>query len=287
MGEIVAKVAAALVLLAGVASAQPRFETASARPVEKFVGNFPIRRIVGGPGTESPGRIEYREMSLKDLLFNAFRVQFFQLRTQSWMEDVFFDVRATVPAGATRDDVAQMLQGLLAERFKLKIRRETRDVRGYVMTVAKEGAKVTESPAVVAPAEPARRGGFDLDKDGFVVLPPGTTSLIAIPSADGVRRLTGARVTMRVFAGYLRRELQQPVADETGLKGMYDFRVAYTPEVATPGNTGPPEASGPDVKPAPTLLQALDRQLGLKMVSRPVPTEILTIEHIELRPVEN
>jgi uncharacterized protein (TIGR03435 family) len=286
MVAIVAKLVAALVLLAGVAPAQPKFETASLRPVEKFVGRFPMRQMVGGPGTGSPGRIEYREMSLKDLLFYAFRVQPYQLRTQQWMEDVFFDVQATVPPGSTRDDASVMLQGLLGERFKLKMRRETRDVRGYVMTVGKEGAKVAESPAVSPPATPPTPGRVDLDKEGFPVLPP-TMNLLAVPSSDGVRRLTGARVTMAVFAGYLRREFQQPVVDQTGLKGKYDFRVAYAPEVATPGNTGPPEPGGSDVKPAPTLVQALDRQLGLKMVSGPIPTEILIIEHIERRPIEN
>jgi uncharacterized protein (TIGR03435 family) len=286
MGEIVAKLAAALVLLAGAASAQPRFETASVRPVEKFVGRFPMRQMVGGPGTGSPGRIEYREYSLKDLLFIAFRGSFFQLRTPAWVEDVFFDVQATVPAGATREDAALMLQGLLAERFKLKMRRETRDVRGYVMTVGKEGPKIAESAAVESAATPRVPGRVELDKDGFPVLPP-TMNLLAVPSSDGVRRLTGARVTMAVFAGFLRREFQQPVTDETGLKGMYDFRVAYAPEVATPGNTAPPEASGPEFTPAPTLVQALDRQLGLKMVSKPIPTEILIIEHIERRPTEN
>ena len=268
-------------LLVGAAAAQPKFESASVRPVEKFAGNFPARRTVN-----SPGRAEFHEFSLKDLLFIAYRVQFFQLRTESWMEDAFFDVRAATPAGASPDDAALMLQDLLVERFKLKMRRDTRQMRGYVLTVGKEGAKFAESPPITAPVEPEapRPGGlrFDVDKEGFVILPRGTTNIIAAPAPNGVTRLTAARFTMAAFCGYLRRLMQQPVMDQTGLTGIYDFRVAFATLVTTPGNSAPPEFSE-----APTVVQAVDRQLGLKLVSQTVPTEILVIEHIERRPVEN
>jgi uncharacterized protein (TIGR03435 family) len=115
-----------------------------------------------------------------------------------------------------------------------------------------------------------------------VILPPGTTNIIAVPAPNGGTKLTAARFTIAAFCGYLRRLLQQPVIDQTGLTGIYDFRMAFATPVSTPGTSAPPEFSE-----APTLVQAVDRQLGLKPVSQTIPTEILVIEHIERRPVEN
>jgi hypothetical protein len=116
MGEIVAKLGVALLLLAGTAGAQPKFETASVRLVEKFAREFPSRRIA---------------------------------------------------PGASPDDAALMLQGLLVERFRLKMRRDTRQMRGYVLTVGKEGVKFAESPPITAPVEPEapRPGGLRFEVD--------------------------------------------------------------------------------------------------------------------------
>ena len=274
---------ALLALLAAVPlAAQPKFETASVRPVKTFAGEFPARRTVA-----SPGRIEYREYSLKDLLIFAYRVQFFQLPTPAWMDDAFFTVQATLPPDASQEDVAAMLRNLLIERFRLKMLRVPKDLNGYVLTVGAGELKIKESPpAPDAPPPPAPGGlRFDLDSDGFIVVPAGQTHILMMPARDGVQRLTAARASMEMFCGYLRRVLQQPVLDRTGLKGIYDFRVAFAPLVSAPGAPWPEEPSE-ELRPAPILTKAVESQLGLKLTGQAVRVDTFVIEHIDRTPVE-
>jgi uncharacterized protein (TIGR03435 family) len=193
------------------------------------------------------------------------------------MDSAYFTVRATVPAGATRDEVRMMLQNLLAERFQLKLHHESKQVRGYVLTVGTSGASLkasAESPDnQQAPGGPLK---FDLDRDGFAILPPGKTNVIAIPGKDGVTRLS-ARATIDLLCSYLGRLMQQPVVDGTGLAGIYDLRLSF----ATP-RTSPPDPG--DADPAPSIVQAVGSQSGLKMESKRVPVDVLVIDRAERMP---
>jgi uncharacterized protein (TIGR03435 family) len=91
-------------------TAAPKFEAASVKPSSVRGGSY--TGIVGGPGTSNPGQIAYNDQTLKNLVFIAYRVQFYQLNTPSWMEGESFDIVAKVPAGATKEDVPLMLQDL-------------------------------------------------------------------------------------------------------------------------------------------------------------------------------
>jgi uncharacterized protein (TIGR03435 family) len=227
----------------------------------------------------------------------AYRVQFYQLRTPSWAEYEFFDITAKVPAGATKDDVALMLQDLLAERLKLKIRRESREIAGYALVLGGGGPKLKETAKTDAPGNAVEAGKaprFALDKDGFIVAPIGITNMLTLPGKDGIIRLTAAHATLDLLSGYLSRQLQRPVVNQTGLSGFYDFHLAFarldlTSDEAfgasdTAGGGGAvPRASDP----APTLFRAVELQLGLKMQAKTVRADILAIEQIERTPVEN
>lgn len=271
-------------VLHGQTAPRAKFEAASLHPVTSFAQGFPARRIAGGPGTSSPGLITYEEVSLKDLLFTAYRVQFFQFITPSWTDTAFFTVRARVPERASREDVPLMLQELLAERFALRLHRETVDKPGYALTVARGAPRLNVSQEIAA-ASTRRR--FEVDRQGFAILPPGSTNLIALPGKDGITRLTAVRVGMEMLSGWLARQLQQPVANRTALSGAYDFHLAFaSPDAPAPANLDPaavPLAS----EPAPTLPRALERQLGLKTEAQRVPVEILIVDHLEKAPIEN
>jgi uncharacterized protein (TIGR03435 family) len=291
-----------IALLCGLAHAQapvrPKFEVASLKSSGPLSG-YPARRVSGGPGSTSPGQISYFQQSLKDLLFMAYHVQFFQLNTPKWMEYTYFDITAKLPAGATKDDIPMMLQDLLAERLKVKIRRDTRAMPGYLLTVGPNGLKPKLSVDVGSPAGTLPEAGkgprFALDRDGFIVAPPGVTNMLTFPGQDGVIRLTGARVTMDLLAGYLSRQLQRPVSNRTDLDGAYDFHLVFARvDVTAPsafeqaeagsGTEGPvPRAAAP----APSLFKAVESQLGLKMLAKNVPTDVLIIEHAERVPAEN
>ena len=291
-------IAMACVLLRGQGPANPRFEAASLKPDGPLAQGFPSRRIVGGPGTPGPGQITYTEQSLKDLLFIAYPVQLYQLTTPSWMEGEYFSIRAKVVAGATKDDVCLMLQDLLADRFKLRLHHESREVQGYVLTVGTKGPRIQVSPAVQAETTTKSTGGnspsFGVDKDGFITVPPGYTNMMTLPARDGVVRLTASRATMDVLGGYLSRQLQRPVVNQTGLTGIYDFHLAFAPvDVMVSEPLGSPDGGNSSVvvarvpEPGTTLVRAIESQLGLRMEPKRVPVDVLVIDHVEKKPAED
>ena len=224
----------------------------------------------------------------------AYRVQFFQLATPSWMADAFFDIQARVPVGATKGDVPLMLQRLLTERFNLQIHREQRERHGYTLTVAKNEPTIQRSPELRGQESESlfSRGKLDVDKEGFPILPSGASTILAVPGKDGLARLTAARTSMATLCTYLGRLLQQPVVDETRLGGLYDFHLMYIPDIATPGSAAIKAAqSGGNVPlaldPGPTIPKAISTQLGLKLQPQKVMVEVLVIDHIARAPSEN
>jgi uncharacterized protein (TIGR03435 family) len=118
-----------------VASVKP-FSPSSAGGGRKGGGGGPT-----GPGTRDPGRIHYAAIRLKDLVINAYNVKDFQVVGPGWLdsadETTRFTVDATMPPDTTREQLRVMLQNLLAERFKLAIHRETRDLPKYSLTLAR------------------------------------------------------------------------------------------------------------------------------------------------------
>jgi uncharacterized protein (TIGR03435 family) len=192
-------------------------------------------RISGGPGTSSPGQVVYTNQSLRTLVFMAYRVQLFQLTTPAWMDEERFDVIAKVPAGATQDDGRVMLQHLLAERFGLKIHRESRPATGYVLRVAKGGSKLKPSPPLAPDADTAFPKRFDVDKEGFLILPARLTNIISFPEGIGLSQASAGRQTIEGLCTWLGRQLQQPVQDETGLNGTFDFHLRFATDSTARG----------------------------------------------------
>ncbi len=215
------------------------------------------------------------------------------------MEAAYFDIAARIPSGANQDDVRIMLQNLLAERFRLKLHHDTKEVSGYELVIAKTGPQLRES--VRAPSEQGDEAQhlssrkMAVDQDGFLILPASAKpNVVALPGKGGVSRVTASRMTMALLCGFLSRQLQRPVVDQTGLVGEYDFHLEFAqenlislefptlPEAGDPGS-GIPRASDP----APTLTKAVETQLGLRMEPKKVPVDVLVIDHIDRSPVEN
>jgi uncharacterized protein (TIGR03435 family) len=276
-------------LVLGVALAHgQQFEVASVKPTAPGTEY----RISGGPGSASPGQIVYTNATLRDLLFMAYRVQLFQMPTPPWMDEVNFDLVAKVPPGATRDDVQIMLQHILAERFGLKLHHESRPAKSYVLLLAKGGPKLKPSPPLDAETTTVLTNRFDLDKDGFIILPPGRANMIIFPAGSGISRLTAVRQPTTALCSWLGHQLQMVVHDETGLTGIYDFHLFFATDSTTWSRPrGHDDASASAElrasDPAPNLLQAVESQLGLKLVQRTLPVDYLIIDHIERTPIEN
>jgi uncharacterized protein (TIGR03435 family) len=152
----------------------------------------------------------------------------------------------------TRENLAARLQAFLAERFKLVTHRETQERKGYALVVAKSGPKM----------KPA--------KDG----PPVRSAI------DPGGSLRARSVEMDTFAqGLGENVVGQPVVNETGLAGSYEFTLTYAPMMST--LFGLPFTPPPTDSNLPSVFTALEEQLGLKLEPRTVPVEIVVIDHVE------
>jgi uncharacterized protein (TIGR03435 family) len=163
------------------------------------------------------------------------------------------------PAERSRE-VQLMMQGLLADRFKLKAHFETRVMPVYQLTVAKGGPKLKANPEV---------------GKGMIAVSPSM--------------IQGKDVTMRQLLGSLENVPDiggRVVIDKTGLSGTYDFNLKWTPMEATAPSSGSAGTAPSSDAEGASLFTAIEEQLGLKLVATKGPGQVLIIDHIE-RPSEN
>jgi uncharacterized protein (TIGR03435 family) len=268
----------------------------------------------GGPGSAGdPGQITANNMSLPDLIANAYGGQLYQISGPDWMDSQHFDIVAKVPAGATREQANGMWQNLLKERFGLKLHHETKEMPMYALVVARNGLKLKESVAAPAQEPPAgspdgappgpSKTGKD-GKDGMPELPasvrrPGTLMWMMM---NGRMRVMGTEVTMASLAEHLGRQYDRLVTDQTGLTKTYDVTLDFAPESGGmmgrvraalgpgDGGGGPPPGAAvttPENGEVPTLAVALQEQAGLKLEPKKGPVDVLVIDHLGKAPTEN
>jgi uncharacterized protein (TIGR03435 family) len=148
-----------------------------------------------------------------------------------------------------------MLQGLLAQRFKLRVHREEKVIPGYALVVAPGGPKMRRVEAT----QP--RGA----------IMPGS--------------ITAQSITPGQIVASTQATLGRPVQDMTGLSGYYEFNLKWTPDDTVPAGAENTSAA-PGDRP-PSIFTALQEQLGLRLESRKLPTEIVVVDHVERVPTEN
>jgi uncharacterized protein (TIGR03435 family) len=258
----------------------------------------------GGPGTPSPGRLTAENIPFATLAMHAYDVKYrHQIDWKlPWMETEPYDVVASVPAGTTKEQFRTMLQRLLEERFGLVVHRESRQLSGFRLVVAKGGAKLKKSEGTPVPVKTGGTAPESMLADGIVFkngVPEFTEN-----SPSGVLRTAAGNVihgrhdTMKALVERLLVELQAPVIDATGLEGEFDYTLSFAHEAAVlpkGGNlvVGPgfgmatTEQDGP-VSTRPALLTALQEQLGLKLeAAKAVPVEVLVLDKANRNPTEN
>jgi len=263
------------------------FDVASIKPANP---NLPDGRIVvgmveptGGPGTNDPDRIRYSVINLKMLLVNAYDLKESQLAGPGWLDTEYFQVEATMPPNTTKEQFRAMLQDLLLDRFKLKIHRETKEVRGYSLVVGKNGPKLknfVEVPGADYSGRTTLPQSPKLGADGFSkqpLVPPGRSKLYTTIGTHGVR-LTGQEQTMGALADRLVFFLKRPVVDSTGLTKKYNFTLTFVPEGM---------AVLPSDDPLPDIYGALQSQLGLRLEAKEGIETTIIIDHMENKPTEN
>ena len=207
------------------------------------------------------GRVDIGFTSLAELMTMAYQVKSYQISGPDWMRFDRWDILAKIPEGATPSDVPQMLQKLLAERFRLTVHRENRERRVYALEPAKTGLNLKESPAdetmPTPPVADGEQAGPGADKplqiktsnDGMSTVTSGgrfgrtTTEM----RPDGSMRLDSSRMTIPMLAEALSFYLDRPVIDLTQLAGSYrmelefaaaDLRYAAMKTGLSPGRRG-------------------------------------------------
>jgi uncharacterized protein (TIGR03435 family) len=263
-------------------TAHYEYEVASIKPVKS--GNFRVTLWF------SPNGLTGKNITLHMLIRTAYGVEDHQISGgPNWLDSDHFEVEAKMDS-STADALhklsedqrmlerEQMLQALLADRFRLTVHRETKELPMYALVVAKNGSKLQEAK-------------------------PGDTYPQGIKGPDGVGRqglmrmergqVTGRGLDMTFLARLLTQELGRTVLDKTGLTGNYDFTLQFKTDDSQgamfkgpeSGQPSPAETPSPDSS-GPSIFTALQEQLGLKLESKKGAVDILVIDHAE-RPPEN
>lgn len=235
------------------------FEVASIR--KNTSGN--TRIFMDGSG----GRHTVTNATLRVLMLNAYEILDAQLvGGPRWIESDRFDINAS-RGNAPFSDVPAMMRTLLAERFNLKVHRETREMPMYTLVRAKRDGPLG---AALTPATCDDRA----DVKGFPAI--GDRALPCNVHFVGPGRLRAGGLHMRALAGILTPLVGRIVIDETRLTGSYDFELSWTPGQPRPVTDAAPV---PDAAGA-SLFTALQEELGLRLTGGRGPVEVIVIDTV-------
>lgn len=265
-GIVLTVIACAAAAYAQSAGAQPAFEVASVKPSPPSPGKYAPTLVRGGPGSSDPTLATFENIDLFSLVTMAYGIQRYQLVAPDWMSAAKFDITARVAPGASIDQYRLMLQSLLAERFQLTLHHDRKEIQMAELVVAKNGPKLKASP--VDPAGAADPG-----------LQPPLPRAGPPPGYHGPFSMALPKASMERLAALLSGLLDQPVVDSTGLKGNYDIKLR-----ALVGSN-PPDTDAADSPPS--LFEAVQEQLGLKLTLKKALADVLVIDRIEKTPTGN
>jgi uncharacterized protein (TIGR03435 family) len=275
--------AVAVALSVSTAAQQTSSPPESSLAVAFEVASIKLRTTAAsGRFQSSPDRYIRPNSSVRDLIRDAYQLQSYQILgvpVEMGMA-VRFDVNAKAPFVPSPEQMREMLRRLLAERFALRVHRETREMQTYLLQLARAdgrlGKQITRTTVDCA-AIKAQRNQMSEAATPAPTLPNGqlacASSNLARPSQRGLTlRYQGSGVTTRELAESVSQYVGLTVIDGTGLTGEFDFEISFRP--------GDPIAPAEPGDPVP-IFEALQEQLGLKLVSSRGPVEVLVIDHVE------
>jgi len=242
-----------------------------------------------------PDGVSISGMPLGILLRQAFGVPEDQILNEpDWVKSDRYDIEAKVdPDDApkleklTKEQRFAMLLPVLEDRFGLKYHTEKKDLEVYDLVVAKGGPKLKA-------AKPDDGAGGGMDGEGKMP-PPGAGDGAPRPPRGGIMMrmssqgmtLEAPEVKMDGLAGTISMVLGATVVDKTGLKGAYDCKLTFAPEMngdimGMPPQPPPPGADGSAPPPqGPSIFSAVQEQLGLKLEAHKEPVDVIVIDHIQ------
>jgi uncharacterized protein (TIGR03435 family) len=238
-------IAGLILCVAGAGYGQPRFEVASIKPSADPSPNS------SGSNT-GKGRLSMTNVTLKRCIMGAYGLGPNLIAGgPDWMDTDRFVIAAKAEEAVGDHALMAMLQTLLAERFRLAVHRETRTAPAYLLEVAKNGPKL----------EKAETGGSS--------------------TSNGRGNIEVKATTLERFAEVLSRQMDLPVVDRTGLEGIFNMKLQWTPE----SKPAKPEDGSPR-EPGLSVFTAIQEQLGLRLRVQKAPVEMLVVDHAE-KPSEN
>lgn len=225
----------------------PAFEVATIKPSGRDSAPMSMQRLPGG-------RFLTSNTPLTMLIDWAYGLDDGRLLgAPKGAESTRFDIVALAPVENPAPGQMQlMMRNLLADRFKLVVHRESRELTSYELITEDGGPKVQVSTS----AEPS-------DPDPFRM------------SASGI--LIGTRVTADMLTKVLSSQLGRPVENRTGLTGTFDFTLQWRPDERA-------AIAGDD---RPSLFTAIREQLGFRLTARKAPVDVIVIDEVEITPTEN
>jgi uncharacterized protein (TIGR03435 family) len=255
------------------------FEVASIKP--NTSGDW--RRAMGpAPG----GRFTASNVPARDLIAYAYGVVlgdvgFRIVGGPKWIGEDRFDVNASVTGAWTPQQMSEMLRTLLADRFKLAAHHETRDLPIYALVAAAGGSRLRRSEIDQAACD-ARRAAIQR-REPVPPTPPGARPICGTGrTIPGM--ITAVGWSMETLSAALSPSVSRVVADRTGLAGLFDFDLRWTPDTMP---QLPPDAPPVNIDPnGPSIFTALQEQLGLKLESTRGPVDVVVVESVE-RPTPN
>jgi uncharacterized protein (TIGR03435 family) len=285
-----------LVASGAVLAQAPAFEVASikvARTPEPGPFFSLIPMTPGERMSVDGSRVDIRFFSLYTLIVKAYGLKQYELSGPEWMVSQRFDIAAKIPDGVSKGRVPEMLQALLAERFKLSVRRESKEMAVYALVVGKNGTKLRESPTkeatvnadASAPDTSDGRTSYTSQGDARLGEKGRDYSIAAGPfgpirasiDQDGTRHYELSSVTMPGLAEILTAQAGRgrPVIDMTNLRGSYQFSWDV-------------RARSPDFPDDP-VAQVLDAvgKAGLRLEPSKAPVDVIVVDHLEKTPTEN
>jgi uncharacterized protein (TIGR03435 family) len=218
-----------------------------------------------------PDGFDARNVTLRALIQEAYQVQANQvIGGPDWLDTGAFDVDVKTgksnasdanPEKLMAEHVAlsrSVLRALLADRAKLALHSATKDLETYSLTVADNGPKLQPAPAGESD-EPKGQGAMHM----------GRQQMRMEIGGNQVYGIGAQSTSLDDFAQQLSRQLGTPVINKTGLHGHYDFNLQWS------------DANGGSNGSEPSIVDAVQEQLGLKLEPQKAPTQVLIIDHIE------
>jgi uncharacterized protein (TIGR03435 family) len=238
-----------------VANPAVAFETAAIHPAKLTNGCF---------SKLPPGGTQYALscVTLKNLIAIAYNSD--HIEGGGPALDAYYDLRATVPGDKpwTNESVAPMMKQFLIERFHLAVHPGKRELPGYALVLARSGGKLhSAEPDRAAQGQKAGESSANFVAPGYI---------------------QGRSIDSKSIAGLLSLALHVPVADHTGLTGIYNVDLRYAPDSLSNGS--PENESDSNL---PSFFTALEEQLGLKLQPQKVDVDTVVVDHVDLEPAPN